>query len=359
MTNYFSNVRIEFHILQSFPVTCLNRDDLGSPKMALIGGVPRARVSSQCWKRQVRMALRDFGVHLGIRTKNLALLLRQACSEMGATEEEAEKCSTTISDALAKETLLFVSEGEIKAYAQFAKDQQFDLSKLKDKALLKELIKCAKSTKITGANGLDIALFGRMVAKVPEINIEGACAFSHAISTHKTMADIDFFTALDDFSEKGQEGSAHMGALEFNSATYYRYVCLDLGQLAETLMVDKENIDDLKLAVTAFIKALYVAVPEARQNTQSGQSGWDYAKVFIRKGQPLQFACDKPVWPDQKDGGGYLKPSIKALNEFFLAKERMSGSLFGLLKEYELSNEKGSVDELIQTVEDTLSYDKQ
>jgi len=45
---------LELHILQSVPVTCLNRDDLGSPKTAFFGGVQRARVSSQSWKRAIR-----------------------------------------------------------------------------------------------------------------------------------------------------------------------------------------------------------------------------------------------------------------------------------------------------------------
>src|SRR5271157_2248589 len=45
---------ISLHILQSVPVTCLNRDDLGSPKTGVFGGVKRARVSSQCWKRPIR-----------------------------------------------------------------------------------------------------------------------------------------------------------------------------------------------------------------------------------------------------------------------------------------------------------------
>jgi CRISPR system Cascade subunit CasC len=45
---------IELHILQSFPVSCLNRDDLNTPKTATFGGVQRARVSSQCWKRAIR-----------------------------------------------------------------------------------------------------------------------------------------------------------------------------------------------------------------------------------------------------------------------------------------------------------------
>ena len=64
MTNSYQNTRIEYHILQSFPVTCLNRDDVGAPKTALVGGVTRARVSYQCWKRQVRLAMQDLGVKL-------------------------------------------------------------------------------------------------------------------------------------------------------------------------------------------------------------------------------------------------------------------------------------------------------
>ena len=45
---------IELHILQSFPVSCLNRDDVGAPKTAIFGGVTRARISSQCPKRAIR-----------------------------------------------------------------------------------------------------------------------------------------------------------------------------------------------------------------------------------------------------------------------------------------------------------------
>lgn len=45
LPNPFKNTYIEFHIIQSFPVTCLNRDDVGAPKTAIIGGSTRARVS--------------------------------------------------------------------------------------------------------------------------------------------------------------------------------------------------------------------------------------------------------------------------------------------------------------------------
>jgi CRISPR system Cascade subunit CasC len=42
---------IQLHILTSFPPANLNRDDLGRPKTAKMGGVDRIRVSSQSLKR--------------------------------------------------------------------------------------------------------------------------------------------------------------------------------------------------------------------------------------------------------------------------------------------------------------------
>ena len=357
MTNPFAKTRIEFHILQSFPVTCLNRDDLGSPKTAIVGGVPRARVSSQCWKRQVRLALRDLNVKLAVRTKHITDMIEKACLSRQADAEKAKTCATIIGDLLAKDTLYFISEQEVEAYAEYAQEHSFDLSQVTDKNLPKEIVKISKKTRISALDGLDLALFGRMVAKAPELNIEAASAFSHAISTHKVNTDVDFFTALDDFSEGMQEGSAHMGTLEFNSATYYRYVCLDLGQLAETLGIEDRQSPEMQKAIEAFVKALYLAVPEARQHTLAGECGWDYAKVYVRKGQPLQYSCDEPVRYDSKRGGGYLEPSIVALNEFLTSKERMSGSLFGKLKEYELSAQKGNIDELIKVLQEAVSYE--
>ena len=38
---------VDFHVLQTVPPSCVNRDDTGSPKTAVYGGAVRARVSSQ------------------------------------------------------------------------------------------------------------------------------------------------------------------------------------------------------------------------------------------------------------------------------------------------------------------------
>ena len=334
MNNDFTNTRIEFHILQSFPVTCLNRDDVGAPKTAVVGGVTRARVSSQCWKRQVRLALPGFGVKLATRTKQAQTLFVAACKAAGANDDAAEACGAKMAEALADDTLLFISDTEAAAFAAYAQEQGFDASKLKDK----DLAKVAKKAINPAVDALDIALFGRMVAKAADMNVEAAASFAHAISTHKVSNEVEFFTALDDLQE--EPGSAHMGSLEFNSATYYRYVSLDLGQLAQTLAAD-----DLKKAIGAFAKALFVAVPNARQTTQSGASPWEFARVLVRNGQRLQAPFEQPV---KARGEGYLAPSIEALKSYLDKKEKLTGSLFGKVAGYDWGeHEDYSIDHLI------------
>ena len=118
--NRFINKRVEFHILQSFPVTCLNRDDVGAPKTAIVGGVTRARVSSQSWKRQVRMALHDFGVKLAYRTKLVEKILVEKTVAKGANEEKAQACCQKIAKFLSDDTLLFLTEAEINSLVEYA-----------------------------------------------------------------------------------------------------------------------------------------------------------------------------------------------------------------------------------------------
>lgn len=343
MNNKYTNQRIEFHILQSFPVTCLNRDDVGAPKTAVVGGVTRARVSSQCWKRQVRLALQQQGVKLGVRTKKAAAIFRQACLDAGANEEQAEKCGDKIAGLLTDDTLLFISDSEARAFATHAAENDFDENSIKDKALAK----IAKKALNPAVDALDIALFGRMVAKAATMNVEAAASFSHAISTHRVSNEVEFFTALDD--QRDEPGSAHMGSLEFNSATYYRYISLDLGQLAQTLGEEA----DLKAAVAAFVKALFVAVPDARQTTQSGASSWDFARVLVRKGQRLQVSFDAPV---KARGEGYSQPSITELKQQLDTKEKQFGSLFGKQAGYDWGeNADYSIDDLVTDLQQQVA----
>lgn len=373
-TNPYKNTRVEFHILQSFPVTCLNRDDVGAPKTAVVGGVTRARVSSQCWKRQVRLELHNLGMTCGVRTKLIENLIANACEKEGATPEQAHQCGKKIEQIFIKktenknksnnseevadsdtdnktDTLLFLSPNEVKTIAAAFKANDFKadtvITQKDSKKAVKELTGILGKKSNETIDGLDIALFGRMVAQATELNVEAASSFSHAISTHKIANEVEFFTALDDRAD--EPGSAHMGSLEFNSATYYRYIGLDLGQLFQTL----QDPETMPKAVEAFIKALYIAVPSARQTTQSGASPWEFAKVYVRKGQRLQVPFETAI--KAKDGG-FLQASINELKSYLNKKEKLSGSLFGKLAEFEFGeNESFSIDDLIDSIHTQLS----
>lgn len=370
--NPLKNTRIEFHILQSFPVTCLNRDDVGAPKTAIVGGVQRARVSSQAWKRPVRMAMHEFGITHGTRTKLIGKLIVDACIAKGATSEQAQACGDRVEGAFIKkkeakivkkgkepaieneieeavaessseksDTLLFLSPNEVAIIADAFAEKGFNPSEV---VTQKDQKKQAKEIagligKISEAiDGVDIALFGRMVAQAAELNVEAAASFSHAISTHKVSNEVEFFTALDDLAT--EPGSAHMGSLEFNSATYYRYISLDLGQLCQTLA--GQNLPE---AVEQFTKALFVAVPTARQTTQSGASPWEFAKVLVRKGQRLQIPFETAI--KAKDGG-FVQPSIDAMTGYLAKQEKLHGSLFGKQAEYTYGQDDSfSIDDLV------------
>ena len=349
----FANTRIEFHILQSFPVSCLNRDDVGAPKSAVIGGVERARVSSQCWKRAVRTELHNMGIQTADRTKLVAKKIAEQCVMLGATEEEGLECGRAVAAMFAKtvkedksDTLFFISNAEAAALAKACESTSDSGEKKFAAPSDKEVKKLLKGAVNTAMDGLDIALFGRMVANAPELNVEAAASFAHAISTHKAVAEIDFFTAVDDLDNE-DPGAGHMGSLEFNSATYYRYISLDLGQLAANLRT--EELDE---AVQAFTKALFVAHPAARQTTMAALCPWNYAIVTVRKGQSLQMPFNTPVRPVK--GEDMVSASIEQLKKRFADIERMYGSLFGLKSKNEISMESGSIDTLLAALSEQL-----
>ncbi|MBQ3034127.1 MAG: type I-E CRISPR-associated protein Cas7/Cse4/CasC [Deferribacterales bacterium] len=345
--NNLKGVYVEYHIIQSFPVTCLNRDDVNSPKTAIVGGTTRARVSSQCWKRAVRMQMQELGVKLGIRSKKIHTLIEEECKNLGRDDELARKSSEKIAKILATDTLIFFSENEAKQFAKYLSDNNFNIDNKKDKTLLSEIEKVSKSCKFDGKDGLDIALFGRMVANSTDMNIEGAASFSHAISTHKIANEVDFFTALDDSNNEDETGAGHMGTSEFNSATYYRYISLNLGVLAENL----GGTEDIAKAVETFTKALYLAIPTAKQNAMSGASPWDYARILVRKGQRMQASFDEAV----KSSNGFSKNSIEALDKFIEEKSNQAGSLYGKLGDFSIGGKsKANVDDIIKNINDTI-----
>ena len=313
---------IELHILQSFPVTCLNRDDVGSPKSATFGGSQRARVSSQSLKRAARIHLSQelkdprFG---GIRTRYLVFWIEtelndNAVGEDSKRKEIAEEVAKYLNKDLDSEdkrrvkTALFFSPLQIKAIVLAIGQQLATKGKLDIKAA------CAAGKAIP-EDALDVALFGRMVASGPELTLEASTMFSHALSSHQTSNEIDFFAAVDEkLPDDMPVGAAHTGTLEYNSATYYRYVAINLDMLFDAKHLGPiSEQEKRKSLLRAFITSVLIAVPGARQNSMNGATlPIEVLGIRKEKGLPLQLinAFEKPI---KASNNGYAVNSRKEM----------------------------------------------
>ena len=123
-------------------------------------------------------------------------------------------------------------------------------------------------------DALDIALFGRMVAQAATMNVEAAASFAHAISTHKVTNEVEFFTALDD--DPTVQVRSHGS---WNSTRNLLSLC---EPECRSTMADPGRTECTG-AVECFVKALFVAVPSARQATQSGAL-LEFARFWCARG---------------------------------------------------------------------------
>lgn len=300
---------IELHILQSYPVSCLNRDDVGSPKTALFGGTSRARISSQCLKRATRMAARELmpDQFQGIRTRLIRPLFADALAEAGVDTARAAELSETICTTFSKlgrdagqvTTAVYLSPGEIRDIA----------------VALAEGVEPAKAAKkAVRLDAADIALFGRMVANDPSLNIEGAAMFSHALSTHKAVNEVDFYSAVDDEKTEADDAGAGMiGTLEYTSATYYRYCAINLDLLNRPSHLGEIEVGDRREIVSTFIRSVITSVPGARKNSMNAATlPHEVLGVVKERGQPIQLinAFEAPV---RANGSGYAMLSAEAM----------------------------------------------
>lgn len=134
------------------------------------------------------MMLHELGVKIGTRSKLVNQQIAAKCREHGATDEQAQSCGDVIAKAIVKDTLYFFTDTEVEEFAKYAQSKNFDAGAVSDK----DIQKLSKKALKLAVDGLDIALFGRMVAQAPELNVQAASSFSHAISTHAVNNEIEF-----------------------------------------------------------------------------------------------------------------------------------------------------------------------
>ncbi len=317
---------IELHILQNFAPSNLNRDDTNNPKDCIFGGVRRARISSQCIKRAIRLHPvfeKTTEIPIAERTRFLARALAKILVEAGKSEEDAKASAAHFVGAILggmdsknvdrSKVLFFVSEEEKNSLAKLILDNWDDVlqGKVEKKS---DSVKAFKKKFSNRTSAPGIAMFGRMLAEDPQLNVDAACQVAHAISTHRANMEFDFFTAVDDLQEREETGAGMMGITGFNAATFYRYARIDFDQLVE-------NLDDLTLArktVEAFLRAAAFAVPTGKQNSFAAQNPPSFMMAVAREdgmSWSLSNAFEKPVF--SKSDQSLLIASINALDSYW------------------------------------------
>jgi CRISPR system Cascade subunit CasC len=320
-----NNLYIDLHVIQSVPPSCLNRDDTGSPKTAVYGGVRRARVSSQSWKHAMREMFKEHFDRrdLGTRTKKIVEYVAAEIKSLDPSKTDLEanslaervinaaKISTAKGEAKA---LFFIGARQAKNLARLAADTDFgalDALKDKEKTRAEAELKSAAQAVLGQDNAVDIALFGRMVADDPSLNSDASAQVAHAISTHKAEIEFDYFTAVDDRSPEDRVGAGMVGTIEFSSSTLYRYATVAVHELYGQLA---ENADATAKAVVEFVRAFALSMPSGKINTFANHTppAAVYAVIWDKRPVNLVGAFENPI----KSTEGYTAASIRRLGEY-------------------------------------------
>lgn len=326
---------LNLHVLFPLAAANPNRDDAGSPKSIRYGGQVRSRISSQAMTRAKRVAAeldadRTFrSVTIAQRiadkaaelleqrgeqvddsgrarllagaTRSVQLLTAKDRDEAGSRGEAPDGAASPSPDGVAsgtasapKDTMIWLAEAEIETAA----------------------IKLAGGAPLTPddlagprTSALTIAAFGRMFANRPDLQGEAAVQRAHAITTHATANEVDYFTAVDDLRTVGK-GAGHLGLAELTGGVYYWHANVDIRQLLTTWTAAGDA--DAPERLRQLFLALFTALPRGKQSTTAHHT-LPSVVLAVPAAMPvnLQAAFETPVVAH--NGGGFRAPSIAAL----------------------------------------------
>lgn len=338
---------LELHKLQSFPVSCLNRDDAGVPKTCIFGGATRARLSSQTEKSAIKKYWEDKRLEQfkGIRTGYIQSLLLPALAAHGVNDVQAPELAQKIVGMLGKidaknkskvSAMIFISPMEIDRIASAVVECK------DDKKLEKTVADIMKST--LPRDAADIVLFGRMFADEDNFSIDAACLVAHPLSVHKSTNEFDFFTAMDMNKPADEpQGAAMMDSAGFVSATFYSYAAVNLDMLKARM--PNSAPAEIAVIVREFTEAFALAIPGGRQTTHNAHTRPAFMLATIQTGQPFQLvnAFESPI---RANGNGYIEPAIDRLIGYRKAEK----AIWGLSYDLEVSVPVVSFPELLAEV---------
>jgi len=298
---------LQLHLLTSYPPANLNRDDLGRPKTAIVGGKQRLRVSSQSLKRAWRTSavFEDaLAGHIGTRTQKVGQRVLDVLKAAGLKEGEAKPWAVAIAQQfgtvkdIKTEQIAHLSPEELAAVDALA-------ARLADekRAPTEEDLKLLRATH----RAADIALFGRMLAEAPGFNTDAAAQVAHAITVHAAAVEDDYFTAVDDLNKREDTGAGHVNQSEFGAGIFYLYLCIDRDLLVRNLQGDEALA---ARTLRALVQAAATVAPNGKQNSYASRAYASYVLAEVGQDQPRSLSA---AFLGDLPGEHPLKAAIGAL----------------------------------------------
>jgi len=342
---------LQLHLLTSYPPSNLNRDDLGRPKTAVMGGANRLRVSSQSLKRAWRTSdvfETALAGHLGTRTKEMGRIAADRLIEQGVAEKSAREWARAIAAKFGK-LKKTKDDGtsdslEIEQLAHFSPEEKAAVLALCDNLAERgeEPGKDELELLHKDISAADIALFGRMLAASPAFNMEAAAQVAHAVTVHKVAVEDDFFTAVDDLNQE-DAGAGHMGETEFGAGLYYLYLCIDRCMLTHNLGGDAELAGK---AIAALTEAAATVSPTGKQNSfaSRARASYIYCETGDQQPRSLSVAFLQPI-----RGTNMLTDAVAALHNTRDAMDKAYGACSDVAQRVELNllDGTGTLNEVI------------
>lgn len=339
---------LQLHMLTSYPPSNLNRDDLGRPKTAVMGGATRLRVSSQSLKRAWRTSdvfASGLKGHVGTRTKEMGRKVANVLLEKGVDERKAREWARSIAGVFGKLKHENKDNGsdealEIEQLAHFSPAEQAAVMKLAENAGARSSAPTVDELELLQekTTAADIALFGRMLAASPRFNFDAAAQVAHAITTHTVAVEDDFFTAVDDLNQGDVDrGAGHMGETEYGAGLYYLYVCVDRTLLMNNLDGDAELVTK---SLQALVETAATVAPGGKQNSFGSRARASYVLAETGDEQPrsLSVAFLEPI-----TGQNMLRDSIERLRTVRANMDKVYGQCWSAMAELDADTGDGSL----------------
>lgn len=345
-----------------------NRDDQGRPKTSLIGGTVRGRHSSQMIKKYLGDHFRqklnggsEKKYETSIQTSQIGQYAFDQLVEGGVDSKKAEDVTYGILSAF-----IDVKKKKTKKAEQDKNDTKKPANPFKMEAIkiqgcenvsIQKLIKkvieedydpTQKDYDFLERNrAVDNALFGRMLAKRPQYDVDASIAMAQGFSVNECPTEEDYFTATDTLQkDNGHKGSAHLATFYYHQGSFYYSMIIDMELLVKNL---QDNEPLAVEVVQELVKLSALASPTANKNRCAGSQSWasymmvEKADKFPRQ---LGIAFEKPI-----EGPNVTEKAIVALEE---TKKKFDKTFFELpYKSLNQISGEGNLQELLDFIKES------